>query len=60
MEEVTKVECPHYEEHGFRPGREVNTVSWYCKRDGRHVSPERDCAACPENGAGDGPVHRQG
>lgn len=57
MEEVeevrTVVDCPHYREHGQRPGRMVNTISYTCEAKGRHISPERDCKECPENG-GDG------
>lgn len=49
--EAVKVECEHYAEHGHRPGRMVETVSYTCALKGGHVSPRRDCAECPENGA---------
>ena len=49
--ERVEVEGEHYAEHGHRPGRAVETVSYTCALKGGHVSPWRDCAECPENGA---------
>lgn len=48
MEEVRvhRVECPHYREHGHRPGREVETISFTCEEKGRHISPWVDCVEC--------------
>ena len=50
-EEKAPVECPYYAEHGHRPGRAVETIGYTCSLKGGHVSPWRDCAECPENGA---------
>lgn len=49
--ERVEVECEHYAEPRPSAGRTVETVSYTCALKGGHVSPWRDCAECPENGA---------
>ena len=47
MELLKKHSCKHFEEHGFDPRKEISTVSIYCRKKQRHISPG-ECRNCKD------------